>query len=78
MILIGIGLGVLKKGGHLLSAFGASCVPAAMLIVCIMSGKQLIENLDAHQSISGVALMWGGLGFLFVLAFVIYGWLLRH
>jgi lipopolysaccharide export system permease protein len=78
MILIGIGLGVLKKGGHLLSAFGASCVPAAMLIVCIMSGKQLTENLEAQQTFSGVALMWGGLGFLFFLAFVIYGWLLRH
>jgi len=78
MILIGIGLGVLKKGGHLLSAFGASCVPAAMLIVCIMSGKQLTENLDAHQTVSGVTLMWGGLGVLFFLALVIYGWLLRH
>jgi hypothetical protein len=77
MILIGIGLGVLKKGGHLLSAFGASCVPAAMLIVCIMSGKQLTENLSA-QTVSGIALMWAGLGFLCFLAVVIYGWLLRH
>ncbi|MBN2313963.1 MAG: LptF/LptG family permease [Sedimentisphaerales bacterium] len=78
MILIGIGLGVLKKGGHLLSAFGASCVPAAILIVCILSGKQIIENLDAQQTVSGVALMWGGLGFLFFLAFVTYSWLLKH
>jgi lipopolysaccharide export LptBFGC system permease protein LptF len=77
MILIGIGLGILKKGGHLLSAFGASCVPAAMLIVCIMSGKQLTENLNA-QAVSGIALMWAGLGFLCVLAVGIYGWLLRH
>ena len=77
MILIGIGLGVLKKGGHLLSAFGASCVPAAMLIVCIMSGKQLTENLDA-QTVSGIALMWAGLGILSMLVVVIYGWLLRH
>ena len=77
MILIGIGLGILKKGGHLLSAFGASCIPAAMLIVCIMSGKQLTENLSA-QTISGIALMWAGLGFICFLTVVIYGWLLRH
>jgi len=77
MILIGIGLGILKKGGHLLSAFGASCVPAAVLIVCIMSGKHLTENLGA-QNISGIALMWGGLAFLSLLAVVIYYRLLKH
>jgi hypothetical protein len=77
MILIGIGLGIIKKGGHLLSAFGASCVPAAVLIVCIMSGKQVIENLSA-QTVSGVAIMWAGLGFLFFLAVVIYGLLLKN
>ncbi len=77
MILIGIGLGILKKGGHLLSAFGASCIPAAMLIVCIVSGRQLTENPDA-QTVSGIALMWGGLAGLCLLVAVIYGWLLRH
>ncbi len=77
MILIGIGLGIIKKGGHLLSAFGASCVPAAVLAVCIMSGKQLTENLNA-QTVSGIALMWGGMGFLSLLAVGIYGWLFKH
>ncbi len=77
MIAIGIGLGIIKKGGHLLSAFGASCVPAAVLIVCIMSGKQLTEN-PGSQNISGIALMWGGLAFLSLLAVVIYGRLLKH
>ncbi len=77
MIMIGIGLGILKKGGHLLSAFGASCVPAAVLVVCIMSGKQLTQNLNA-QTVSGVALMWAGLGFLALLALGIYTRLLRH
>jgi len=77
MIMIGIGLGIIKKGGHLLSAFGASCVPAAVLIVCIMSGKQLTENLGT-QNISGIALMWGGLAFLTLLAVGIYGWLLKN
>jgi len=77
MILIGIGLGIIKRGGHLLSAFGASCVPAAVLIVCIMSGKHITENLGA-QNISGITLMWGGLVFLSLLAVAIYGWLLKH
>lgn len=77
MILIGIGLGIIKRGGHLLSAFGASCVPAAVLIVCIMSGKQLTENLGA-QTISGVAIMWAGLLFLCLLTVGIYHHLLKN
>jgi len=76
MIMIGIGLGIIKKGGHLLSAFGASCVPAAVLIVCIMSGKHITENLGS-QNVSGIALMWAGLVCLSLLAVVIYGWLLK-
>ncbi len=78
MILIGIGLGIIKKGGHLLTAFGASCIPAAVLIVCIMSGKQMTENLGAGNTLLGVAIMWGGLAFLALVVMVIYGRLLRH
>ncbi len=77
MILIGIGLGIIKRGGHLLSAFGVSCVPATVLIICIMSGKQLTENLDA-QTFSGVAIMWAGLVFLSLLAVGIYYTLLKN
>jgi lipopolysaccharide export LptBFGC system permease protein LptF len=71
MILIGIGLGVLQKGGHLLSAFGASCVPAAVLIISIVSGKQLTRN-SAVGSSAGIVIMWGGLAFLVLLAAGIY------
>ncbi|MFC1792784.1 LptF/LptG family permease [Planctomycetota bacterium] len=77
MILIGIGLGIIKKGGHLLTAFGASCIPAAVLIVCIMSGKNLIKS-HGSQSITGIALMWAGLAFLLFLVAVIYRWLLKN
>ena len=77
MILIGIGLGIIKRGGHLLSAFGVSCIPAAVLIVCIMSGKQLTENLSA-QTVSGVTIMWAGLAFLCLLTVAIYGYLLKN
>lgn len=77
MILIGIGLGIIKREGHLLSAFGASCVPAAVLIVAIISGKQVTENFGA-QAVSGVLLMWSGLAFLIVLTTIVYARLLRH
>jgi len=78
MILIGIGLGILKRGGHLLSAFGASCVPGAVLIVAIISGKQVAGNTRWGEATPGVLIMWAGLAFLLLLAAGIYARLLRH
>jgi len=77
MILIGIGLGIIKKGGHLLSAFGASCIPAAILIVCIISGENLIKS-HGSETITGITVIWAGLAFLILLVFVIYYNLLKH
>jgi len=77
MILIGIGLGVIKKGGHMLSAFAASCVPAAVLIVCIISGKRITEN-PGSQAIAGMLLTWAGLVVLVALAIVMYHKLLKN
>ena len=78
MILIGLALGIFMKGGHLLSAFGASCIPAAMLIVCIMTCKNLITNQSSHTDIVGVWLMWSGLGLLLLITLMLYRKLLRH
>lgn len=77
VIMIGIGLGIILRGGHLLSAFGASSVPAGVLIVCIMTGKNITKNPGA-QAGSGIVWMWAGLGFLSLLALVIYHKLLKN
>ena len=77
LILIGIGLGIIKRGGHLLSAFGASSLPAVILIVCIMMGKNLIKSHEA-KPLLGIALMWSGVFILFILASAIYRKLLRN
>jgi len=77
LIMIGIGLGIILKGGHLLSAFGISSVPAAVLIVCIMSGYQIARNSNARAG-SGIGLMWAGLAFLSFLAVVVYRKLLKN
>jgi lipopolysaccharide export system permease protein len=77
LIMIGISLGIILKGGHLLSAFGASSVPAAVLIVCIMMGKNITKNPYTQVS-SGIVLMWASLVLLSVLAVVIYRKLLKN
>jgi lipopolysaccharide export system permease protein len=71
MILIGIGLGIIQKGGHLLGAFGASCVPGALLAIAIISGKHVAENSHTRGP-TGILIMWGGLAFLVLLALLIY------
>ncbi len=77
MIMIGIGLGIIKKGGHLLSAFGVSAMPATALIVCIMMGKNITKNVGS-QGVSGILLMWVGLALLTLLAVMIYRKLLKN
>jgi hypothetical protein len=76
MILIGIGLGIIQKGGHLLSAFGASCIPAATLLVAIISGRNVASGVGL-ESLTGIYIMWGGLAGLIVLALLIYAKLMR-
>lgn len=77
VILIGIGLGIILKGGHLLSAFGVSSVPAAVLVVCILMGKNLTKNPYAKADI-GPILMWSGLAVLSLLAVLLYRRLLKN
>lgn len=79
LIMIGIGLGIIKKGGHLLSAFGVSSLPAVVLVVCMLMGTNITKNLGVAQQVSsiGTLLMWSGPILLFLLAFIIYHRLLR-
>ncbi len=76
MIMIGIGLGIIQKGGHLLGAFGASCLPAALLVVAIISGKNIAQSVGVEE-LSGILIMWGGLAGLTMLAALIYAKLMR-
>ena len=70
MILIGIGLGILLRGGHMLTAFGLSCVPAVVLILCAVSGRHVAENPDATVA-AGFSIMWAGLACLWITALAI-------
>lgn len=76
LILTGIALGIIFKDGHLLTAFGASSIPAALLIVCIMTGKEFTKN-PSTPMIVGPIVMWVGLAGLSVMTFAIYRKLLK-
>jgi lipopolysaccharide export LptBFGC system permease protein LptF len=73
LILIGIGLGIRFRGGHLLTAFGISSIPAAALLVVIMMGKNITKNQFSQIGADmGIAFMWAGLILLTVFALVLY------
>jgi lipopolysaccharide export LptBFGC system permease protein LptF len=75
LILIGIALGIMLKGGHLLTAFGVSSIPAAVLVMCIIMGKNIAYS--SHVDVYGISLMWGGIGILSLVTVILYRRLLR-
>ena len=80
LILMGTALGIIHKGGHLLTAFGISSIPAAALIVFIMMGKNLTKNIvktQGYMSFKGIFLMWLGLALLTFVCYKTYKKLLK-
>lgn len=77
LILFGIALGIVLKGGHLLTAFAASVIPAMGLIVCIMMGKNITKN-PGSDPMAGIILMWAGLAVLTILMIGLYRRLLKN
>lgn len=79
LIIVGIGLGIRFRGGHLLTAFGVSSIPAAALLVFIMMGKNITKSqpTDLRADI-GIGLMWFGLLALTMFALMLYRRLLRN
>jgi lipopolysaccharide export LptBFGC system permease protein LptF len=79
LILIGIELGIKFRGGHLLTAFGVSSIPAAALLVFIMTGKNITKNHPVYIGADlGVSFMWAGLLILTIFAVVLYRKLLKN
>jgi hypothetical protein len=62
MVAFGAALGIIFRGGQVISAFALSMIPAATLIIIVIMGKQLLsQDIQPWQ---GVTVIWSGVALL--------------
>ncbi len=76
MLVLAAGLGIVFRGGQLLTAFVISFAPALLVVVMNIMGRQLAENLNTAPY--GIATIWGGILVLGIADFIVLTWFLRR
>jgi lipopolysaccharide export LptBFGC system permease protein LptF len=59
LVILGAALGIVFRGSHVLMAFGISFVPSLIVIITIVTGRQLASNANTH--VVGLLLIWAGI-----------------
>ena len=77
LVALGASLGILFRGGQILSAFALSVIPAAVVIIMVLMGKQMLANPGVPR-IGGLAAIWGGIVALVVANVCLHAWRLRR
>ncbi len=60
LVAIGAALGLIFRGGHVISAFTIAMVPGAVVIIMIIMGKELVRNPGVSE-VMGLMSIWGGI-----------------
>ena len=76
LVSLGAAMGLMFRGGQIISAFATSIVPAAAVIVMIIMGKKMVENPDAPV-FPGLVAIWSGLVVLAVVTACVFAYLAR-
>jgi len=71
MVALGAALGLIFRGGQIMSAFTISVVPSAVVIVMMLMGKQLLRNPGVSE-VWGLLAIWAGVLALLTANGVIY------
>lgn len=74
MLVLAAGLGIIFRGGQLLTAFVVSFVPGLFVTVVNIMGRQVAEN----TGLPGLMIIWSGVVLLGVADFVVLGKFLRR
>lgn len=62
ILVLAAALGIIYRGGQLLTAFVISFLPGMVVVVMNITGRQLAENTGTH--LVGLAVIWGGIAML--------------
>lgn len=72
LVILGAVLGIVFRGSHVVVAFGISFIPALVVIMTIVTGRQLACNANTH--LFGLVLSWTGL----LVVVILDGWTLTR
>lgn len=64
IILIGAMLGIVVRGGQVLTAFGISCIPMVLVVIACIVGRNLADKPQFEMISLGT--MWGATGFMYL------------
>ena len=76
MVALGAALGLVFRGGQMVSAFALTVIPASVVIILILMGKQMVRN-SAVSTTAGLAAIWSGIVILALACTAIYAHLAR-
>lgn len=71
MVALGAALGLMFRGGHFISAFALSMIPATIVIVMLLMGKELMRNREIDLWM-GLTATWGGIALLLAMTIGTY------
>ncbi|MEI7766341.1 MAG: LptF/LptG family permease [Phycisphaerae bacterium] len=76
LVMVGAALGIIMRGRNPLGVFVVGFVPAMMLILTTVAGRQMIEKANAG-SLGGYIMIWASVGLMAALVYGFYSWLIR-
>jgi len=76
LVSMGAALGLIFRGGQLINAFAISVVPASVVIIMMIMGRQVAETTEI-PTVYGLSIIWSGVAAMVVAVTLVYLYLAR-
>lgn len=76
VVLMGAVLGIIVRGGQVLTAFGISCLPSLFVVLSSIVGRNLADR--PQYTMASIGIMWGSTVFIYFATAFIAGKVLRR